>query len=119
MSIEEIPAIGGQWLVIIALALAQAYNTFCTARKNAREEKQRHEQPTKTIADMVAEQAKMLDNDKRRLDDHDEQLADMKKGIMVLCAGVQGLLEHELHNGNANEMESASKDISTWLCTRP
>ena len=38
---------------------------------------------------------------------------------MASCAGVQALLEHELHNGNADEMQLASKEINTWLRERP
>lgn len=59
-----------------------------------------------------------LDRDKRRLDAHDEQLSDLHTGLMVVCAGVQALLEHELHNGNTNEMHNASTEISSWLRQR-
>lgn len=59
-----------------------------------------------------------LATDKRRLDAHDEQLGDLHKGQMVVCAGVQALLEHELHNGNSDEMQRASADISNWLRQR-
>lgn len=119
MSIEEIPASGWMWFVIVGIVIMQTYNTYCTARRNAREEKKLSEKPTDGINQRLNDHAKMLDNDKRRLDDHEAQLADIKKGLMANCAGVQALLEHELHNGNATDMESASKDISTWLRTRP
>ena len=39
-------------------------------------------------------------------------------GLMVICAGVQALLEHELHNGNTDEMHQASSEISGWLRQR-
>ncbi len=61
----------------------------------------------------------MLDNDKRRLDEHDRQISDIRRGQMVNCAGVQALLEHELHNGNTTEMQDASKAIDKWLRERP
>ncbi len=59
-----------------------------------------------------------LDTDKRRLDAHDAQLDDLHTGLMAVCAGVQALLEHELHNGNTDEMHQASAEISGWLRER-
>lgn len=119
MSIEQIPVEGWAWFVVALLALTHAYNLFSTARKNAREEKKRQSQPTATVAERVTAQAKMLDNDKRRLDEHDRQISDIRRGQMVNCAGVQALLEHELHNGNTTEMQDASKAIDKWLRERP
>lgn len=105
--------------LIVALALINLYNLFSTARRNAREEKKRQEQPTATLEGKVADFAKKLDVDKRRLDDHDERLGDLRKGLMANCAGVQALIEHELHNGNTTEMQDASKGIDKWLRERP
>ena len=62
---------------------------------------------------------KKLGTDKLRLDEHEKRLADLRNGLMASCAGVQALLEHELHNGNADEMQLASKEINTWLRERP
>ncbi len=119
MSIEQIPVEGWAWFVVALLALTHAYNLVSTARKNAREEKKRQSQPTATLEEKVTAHAKMLDNDKRRLEEHTQQISDIRKGQMVTCAGVQALLEHELHNGNAEEMEEASKGIDKWLRERP
>lgn len=56
-----------------------------------------------------------LATDKRRLDSQEARLEDQHTGLMVICAGVQALLEHELHNGNTDEMKQASLEISGWL----
>ena len=61
---------------------------------------------------------KKLNADKTRLDAHDKSIADLKEGQRCLCEGVQALLEHELHNGNADEMKAASCGIKAWLVKR-
>lgn len=119
MGIESIPTEGWLWFVTVALLLLNVYNVFSTARKNAREEKKRREQPTATIEEKIKAHDRMLDNDKRRLDEMENKQADMQRGQMANCRGVQALLEHELHNGNADEMQDASKAIAEWLRARP
>ncbi len=119
MDVSQIPATGWAWFLVAALALLNLYNAISAARKNAREERKRQEQPTATVAERVTAQAKMLDNDKRRLDEHDRQINDIRRGQMAMCRGVQALLEHELHNGNSDEMEGASQEIAAWLHDRP
>lgn len=56
--------------------------------------------------------------DKRRLDAQDAELSEQREGQRVLCKGVQALLEHELHNGNEDELASASKGINDWLVNK-
>lgn len=105
--------------LVVLLSLMNFYNAFSSARKNAREEKKHQQQPTADLKTEVSEISKKLDTDKRRLDNHDERLDDLKKGLMATCTGVQALLEHELHNGNTAEMQEASKGIDKWLRERP
>lgn len=40
---------------------------------------------------------------------------DNRAGIKALCAGVRALLEHELHNGNSDELKTASDAINNWV----
>lgn len=105
--------------MVVLLALLNLYNVFSSARRNAREEKKRQQQPTYDLEIRIADISRKLDTDKRRLDNHDERLDDLKKGLMATCTGVQALLEHELHNGNTEEMQEASKEIDKWLRERP
>lgn len=107
------------WCIVVILALVTIYNHFCTARKNYREEKRNKDAPTLSLEEKVKAHDKMLDNDKRRLDDMERKQTDMQLGQMANCKGVQALLEHELHNGNTTEMQDASKAISDWLLKRP
>lgn len=85
----------------------------------------RKSKPAQSVSDEIAEINRKLSTDKARLDDHtrtmtehDGKLADLRTGLMATCTGVQALLEHELHNGNADEMQQASKGIEKWLRER-
>lgn len=107
------------WALVVLLGAFAIYNLFCGVRKNFRDEKKRREQPTATLEEKIKAHDRMLDNDKRRLDEMERKQADMQRGQMANCKGVQALLEHELHNGNTVEMQDASKAISDWLLKRP
>ena len=85
----------------------------------------RKSKPAQGVSDELVEINRKLSTDKARLDDHtrtmaepDGKLADLRTGLMATCTGVQALLEHELHNGNADEMQQASKGIDKWLRER-
>lgn len=114
-----IPLEGLLWALVVGIAALELYNLVCSVRKNAHEEKRRKEQPSLTIEERLKAHDKMLDNDKRRLDDMERKQTDMQRGQMANCRGVQALLEHELHNGNADEMQEASHAIDKWLRERP
>lgn len=66
--------------------------------------------------------AKKLDNDKTRLDEHQKELERHEKEIDLLkengrvqAAALMALLDHELHNGNASQMEKARDDLMKYL----
>ena len=59
--------------------------------------------------------AKKLQNDKNRLDDHSQAIKELQKSTGVLCNGVLALLDHELHNGNAEQMQKARDDLMQYL----
>ena len=66
-----------------------------------------------------------LKNDKSRLDDHDGRISALEKGLQktqegqrVTMEGVMALLEHELHNGNSQQMEDASRKIQAHLLSK-
>ena len=68
--------------------------------------------------DLVARHSKMLATDKERLDRHEREISDLRGGQRVLCMGVQALLEHELHNGNGEQMQTAANDLQKYLVNR-
>lgn len=57
----------------------------------------------------------MLRTDKQRLDEHERDIDVLKNGQEALCNGVVALLDHQLHNGNSDQMEKAKEKISTYL----
>lgn len=57
------------------------------------------------------ETRRMLDNDNRRINS-------LEEGQRAVCRGVLALLNHELHNGNTDEMEAAQAGINTYLINR-
>lgn len=61
------------------------------------------------------EMEKKLANDKNRLDNHETAISELKRSNQVICAGVMALLDHELHNGNASQMEEARDNLMDYL----
>ncbi len=59
--------------------------------------------------------AKKLDNDKKRLDEHEAAIHALQETNRVQLAALQALLDHELHNGNADQMQRARDDINVYL----
>lgn len=59
--------------------------------------------------------AKKLETDKRRLDQHEEAIKKQQESQKVVMMGVLALLDHELHNGNADQMQQARDNIMSYL----
>ena len=75
----------------------------------------------KPSGDLRAEVARHMDffaADKRRLDAHESELLALAEGQKVSCIALIALLEHELHNGNTEEMQDASKRLNEYLVSR-
>lgn len=69
-----------------------------------------------------AEIDRKLANDKATIDSHTRQIEalasrtdGLENGQKVLCRGVLALLNHELHNGNNDEMEKAQAGMNEYL----
>ena len=59
--------------------------------------------------------AEKLNNDKTRLDAHEDQISALKEYSKVQCSALIALLDHELHNGNADQMQKARDELSKYL----
>ena len=59
--------------------------------------------------------AKKLANDKQRLDEHDEAIENLRESNQVICSALLALLDHELHNGNQDQMEKARNEMMGYL----
>lgn len=105
-------------LLLVVYGLCQIYNVIMQAIKNHRDAKRLASEPTSSLEETVAAYGKYLSNDQRRLEEHDREIKELKDGQRYLCQGVQALLEHGIHDGNATDMEVAAKDIAAWLRAR-
>ena len=104
---EAVSVLTGSNLIITLLvicALLMVYNLVCTARKNYKELKKPADEREKNVA--------------AKLDKHDKDIAALKEGLKVNCSGVKALLNHELHNGNSQEMQAAATAMDTWLINK-
>lgn len=61
-------------------------------------------------------------NDKQSIETHTRQIGEINKRVDSLetgqkaqCRGILALLNHELHNGNSDEMEEAKKGMDNYL----
>lgn len=114
LTVDQVWAAGKVLLVI----LGGLFGGLVTVDKVAEILKKWHA-PHKDAAEDVE---KKFSNDKHRLDEHERELEQQKKDIeslkqssRVTSAGVMALLDHELHNGNASQMEKARDDIMAYL----
>lgn len=114
---------------IVALTICWAFNLVYTAVQNARTEKKRQQEPFQRIDSSmndirakceshVREIDSRVETLERRMTEHENDLKDIHQGQSAMLRGVQALLDHELHNGNEEEMKAASDTISKWLRTR-
>ena len=101
--------------VIVIFVLLAAYNTFAVFRKNARDETTRRQAPLEAVRNNVERHDLEIKELERRVDALEDDSKDLHAGQSALCRGVQALLEHELHNGNDEEMRGASDAIGKWL----
>lgn len=58
---------------------------------------------------------KKLASDKKRLDDHDEAIKDLRESNQVICSALLAILDHELHNGNGDQMQRARDEMMAYL----
>ena len=58
---------------------------------------------------------KKLANDKKRLDDHEEAIKDLREGNQVICSALLAILDHGIHNGNTEQMQKARDEMMAYL----
>lgn len=103
-------------IVLVALMglFVLAANVVDAARK-LRRPKERKEEDLQSHQETCN---KKFASDKRVLEEHGQQISMLKEGQCVICAALHELLEHELHNGNADKMQRASSDLFDYLNKR-
>lgn len=111
------------WVFMFVLvALCAVAVTVLTLFEKISGLKKRASQPS---ADAQEEIREMLANDKRRLDAHETAILEIRNkqssledGQRAICNGVMALLDHELHNGNSDQMQKASTRINDYLINK-
>lgn len=87
----------------------------------------------KAMEDKFQEIDAKLNHDKKELDEHDQTLdritrtlesvdaniRDMREGFTCLARGTIASLNHQMHNGNGDEMERAARELNDYLTARP
>ena len=102
---EALIFFGGLGIVIGAFNLiASAIKNLTEMRKPAKEKEENIES---TLAIM-----------KQRLDRDEQNIKDIAEGQRFICKGVKALLNHELHNGNSDEMQTSSEALDMWLINK-
>lgn len=102
----------------VSAALLAGYNVFMTAWKNHREAAQLKNAPTMNIKTQLEKHQQMLDTDKRRIDRLESDVGEVRDGQRCMMRGIKTLLDHELHNGNADKMQEASESIDEYLLNK-
>ena len=117
----------------VLIGLAALYVLYGKVRETYQRNKQMRA-PENKLADEIS--AKVLErleprfvdidrklaNDKAAIDSHTRQIEGLmnradgsEQGIKALSRGVLALLNHELHNGNSDELEHAQQTLNDYL----
>lgn len=59
--------------------------------------------------------AKKLANDKLKLEEHDKAIEKLQESNRAICSALLAMLDHELHNGNTDQMERARDKLMQYL----
>ena len=123
--------------VVVLLGLCAVVILVYKVTESMRKEHERKEKREKLngkdltdeIADKVLEKLeprfaeidKKLSSDKDRLDNHEAALSEIGKshkllrsGMKVTCDSLAAILDHELHNGNSEQMQKARDELQSY-----
>lgn len=101
--------------LMVLVALAGLYILACNVVESTRKLRGSKATQAETLADHQAECSRRFERDFSRLGALETRMAQQEETSKVLCAGLRALLEHELHNGNADEMRAASDNLFRHL----
>lgn len=122
-------------LVLLGLCaiVVLVYKVIEIMRKEHERKAKRNQLSGKDLTDEIADKvlAKLeprfrdietkLDTDKSRLDNHETAIQNLgrsietiKDGMQVTADALTAILDHELHNGNADQMQKARDDLQSY-----
>ncbi len=120
-------------LLGICAIVILVYKVIEIARKEHERKELRHTQSGKDLTDVIADKVleklapkfeeidKKLSADKDRLDNHEASLREIRgsneiirDGLKVSCEALTAVLDHELSDGNTEQMEKARNDLREY-----
>lgn len=101
------------YLIAGALLLILAANVVDAAKKLFAKKK-----PDSTLEQHCKDAEDRFKRGERHIAENHEHISDLREGQRVMCVAVMALLNHELHNGNADEMHKASTGLNDYLINR-
>lgn len=104
--------------LLVLVSLAGLFVLFVSVVDSARKLRKPQERQEHDLASHQETCEKRFANDKRVIEDHATRIDSLEAGQRVICAALHELLEHELHNGNADAMRKVSGDLFTYLNRR-
>ncbi len=99
----------------VLVGLAGLYILVCQVVESTRKLTKNRKQQENSFDSRVSECDRRFKADLSAIRDLEKRTTALEEGQRVQCAGVHALLEHELHNGNAEEMKDASKELFDYL----
>lgn len=105
-------------VAVVIVLLAGAYNTIMSAIKNKREEKKLKEGPLNELKATVAQHTTCLANDKKRLDDVEEDITTTKAEITLVLKATRALLSHGINGNSIETMKENAQEIDNFLISR-
>lgn len=68
-----------------------------------------------TTLQTLAEHDRRFENDKRRLDAHDDQLGELRRMNQVQCVAMKALLSHEINGNSVDKLRNANDQLDAFL----
>lgn len=120
MDMNNIPVTADNIMIALGVVLGVCALIVAVGAAADRIKKWRHPEKDRMAAleQRMAKLEGFLANDKVRLDKHEEQIEILKQGQRLNLQGMQAMLEHELHNGNSDQMQKAADDMNAWLLNK-
>jgi len=118
MTLEQYNASDIYRAVLIILAVCAAITVAISAYEKIKSLNKPKDERDARLMEILAKDKARLDNHETAIQRLEQKQQSMTEGLNAIGAGVQALLEHELHNGNAEQMEQASDNINKYLWRR-
>lgn len=101
--------------ILVLLAGAGAIATVGKALETIKAWKRPKVEAEEDTKATLADHAKKLDTDKRRIDGHDEQIGDVRDMSRAMCWGIKALLAHEINGNSIDKLKSANDKLDAYL----